>query len=61
MCIQLLTTLQKPAVSGWAALEEFFKDLDRRMVNDFNDDINTLLTFVSLLCRVVTALLTQQT
>ena len=33
-------------LSGFAILEQYMMDLDESMVADYNDDINTLLTFV---------------
>ena len=33
---------------GWALIEDWVTTLDKGMVTDFNEDINTLLTFVSL-------------
>lgn len=38
----------RPALSGWALVEDWMTRLDKGMVNDFNDDINTLLTFVRI-------------
>ena len=37
----------QPQSSGWAALEEYLVRHDKGIVDGFNDDINTLLTFVS--------------
>lgn len=33
-------------LKGFALLEKYMMDLDQSMVADYNDDINTLLTFV---------------
>ena len=35
-------------LEGWPLIEEWMTKLDERMVRDFHEDINTLLTFVRL-------------
>lgn len=37
-----------PSAVGWAAVEKSVRDVDEQMVNDYKEDIDTLLTFVSL-------------
>ena len=45
-----ITQLEKgrAGLRGWALIEDWMTSLDKGMVTDFNEDINTLLTFVSL-------------
>ena len=38
----------RPGLTGWAAIEAYLTRLDQGMVDGFNDDINTLLTFVRI-------------
>lgn len=38
----------RPILTGWPLIEEWMTTLDKGMVSDFNDDINTLLTFVRI-------------
>ncbi|KIJ62275.1 hypothetical protein HYDPIDRAFT_30538 [Hydnomerulius pinastri MD-312] len=49
----------RPSLTGWARIEEFFGRLDKSMVDDFNDDINILLTFAGLFSSVLTAFILQ--
>ena len=37
----------RTGLKGWAYVEDWMTRLDKGMVTDFNEDINTLLTFVS--------------
>ena len=38
---------QASTLTGWPALQDLLMKLDKTMVDEFNDDISTLLTFVS--------------
>ena len=42
----------RPRLTGWAAMEDFLRKYDEGMINDLDDDIETLLVFVRIIVPI---------